>query len=74
VIFSSVYLLVRSLLACVMVLARREVSKDARQDHLAARVRRSTAMSLLGAGVDTSVIRPQTVRVPASCDETGSAP
>jgi hypothetical protein len=29
VIFSSVYLLVRSLLACVMVLARREVCKDA---------------------------------------------
>jgi transposase len=29
VIFSSVYLLVRSLLACLMVLARREVSKDA---------------------------------------------
>lgn len=28
-IFSSVYLLVRSLLACLMVLARREVSKDA---------------------------------------------
>jgi len=29
VIFSSVYLLVRSLLACLMVLARREVSEDA---------------------------------------------
>jgi hypothetical protein len=29
VIFSSVYLLVRSLLACLIVLARREVSKDA---------------------------------------------
>jgi hypothetical protein len=29
VIFSSVYLLVRCLLGCVMVLARREVSKDA---------------------------------------------
>ena len=28
-IFSSVYLLVRSLLACLMVRARREVSKDA---------------------------------------------
>jgi putative transposase len=29
VIFSSLYLLVRSLLGCLMVLARREVSKDA---------------------------------------------
>jgi hypothetical protein len=29
VIFSSVYLLVRSQLACLMVLARREVSRDA---------------------------------------------
>jgi putative transposase len=29
VIFSGVYLLVRCLLGCVMVLARREVSKDA---------------------------------------------
>ena len=28
-IFSSLYLLVRSLLGCLMVLARREVSKDA---------------------------------------------
>ncbi len=28
-IFSSVYLIVRSLLACLMVLARREVSKEA---------------------------------------------
>jgi hypothetical protein len=29
VIFSAVYLLVRRLLGCLMVLARREVSKDA---------------------------------------------
>jgi len=30
VIFSSVYLILRSLLACLMVLGRGEVSKDAR--------------------------------------------
>jgi putative transposase len=29
VIFSSVYLILRSLLACLMVLSRSEVSKDA---------------------------------------------
>jgi hypothetical protein len=29
VIFSAIYLLVRCLLGCLMVLARREVSKDA---------------------------------------------
>jgi len=56
VIFSSVYLLVRSLLACVMVLARREVSAGSQnrvwRPHLRLRVRAAQVMCQRANGVD----------------------